>query len=99
MVGVEPADGHHFFGSLELAIQEAIFGAGSSGQGQSAVSPELPLGTETMRRLDQSDQQGRSNRADAGNLLQQSSCGMFPALDQQFLPGVLAQRSQQNSTN
>jgi hypothetical protein len=40
-----------------------------------------------MRCLDQSDQQSRSNRADAGNLAKQSSRRMFPALCQQFLSG------------
>src|ERR1022692_692917 len=57
MVGVEPSDSQHFFGTLQLSIQETIFGAGAGGQGQTAISPELPLGAETMRRLNQSDQQ------------------------------------------
>ena len=40
---------------LQLPIQETIFGAGAGGQGQTAISPELPIGAETMRRLNQSD--------------------------------------------
>src|SRR6266853_1179869 len=69
MIGIEPASSHELFGTLQLPLQETIFGAGASGQRQTAVGPQLPFGAETMRRLDQSDQQSRSNRADAGNLL------------------------------
>ena len=90
MVDIEPTGGQEFFGALELPIQKTVFSTGPRGQGQTAVSPELSLGAKMMRCLNQSDQQSRLNRADAGNLAKQSSCRMFPALHQQFLPGLLA---------
>ena len=77
MVGVETTDGQQSVGTLELAMQETVLGTGSRRQGQTAVGPELPLGAEAMRRLDQSDQQSSPNRADAGNLSQQAIARCF----------------------
>ena len=94
MIGVEPTGGQKFFGTLESPIQEARFGTDPRGQSQTAVGPELPLRAKAMGSLDQSDQQSRSNRADAGNLATPSSRRVFPALLQKFPPDVLAQGPQ-----
>src|SRR2546427_4961878 len=83
--------------ALQLAGHEAIIRTGVRLQGQTAVSPELPLGAETMGRLEQSDQQGDSNRAEEWNLSQHVSRAMSPALGQQFPAGFLAQNLQQKA--
>jgi hypothetical protein len=55
MVDVEPANGQHLLGALELTSDEAVFTAGVCPQCQSTVSPQLPFGAEAIRRLYQSD--------------------------------------------
>src|SRR5580700_1867586 len=68
MVGVEPTDGQEFFGTLELSIHETVLGTGSSRQGQTAVGPELPLGTDPIRAVLLIALIQTPNRADTGNL-------------------------------
>src|SRR5437879_10567456 len=53
--------------ALQLAGHEAIIRTGVRLQGQTAVSPELPLGAETMGRLEQSDQDRKSTRLNSSH--------------------------------
>jgi hypothetical protein len=56
---------------FELALHEAVFPLGAGLRSQTAVGLELPLDAKTIRRLHQSDQQGRPNWTDQTNLPQQ----------------------------
>src|SRR3984893_3044563 len=78
VIFVQSADGHSFLGAFQLTANEAIFPTIVGSQRQSAVSPQLPLGTEAMGGLHQSDQQSGPDPADRGNLPQQSHGRMFP---------------------
>jgi len=90
VVVIHSADGPHLLGSLQLAFEVAAFAADARFQGQATVGPELALGAEKMRCLDQSHQQRRSNRPHIGNL-PQSGCGRMPAaFEQQFSADLLA---------
>src|SRR5271170_271205 len=70
VIFVQSADGHRFLRAFELAPHEAIFPTIVSSQRQSAVGPQLPLGTEAMRRLHQSKQPSGADGADRRNLPQ-----------------------------
>src|SRR6266849_1005724 len=67
MIFVQSADGQDFLGALALATNETVFPTGVRLQCQAAVGPALPLGTEAMRRLHQSNQQSGAEGADRGN--------------------------------
>src|SRR5271156_2510428 len=67
---VQSADGHSFLGAFQLAPNEAIFPTIVGSQSQSAVGPQLSLGTEAMGRLHQRNQQSGTDGADRGNLPQ-----------------------------
>ena len=54
--------------ALQFAAHGAVLAAIVSLHGETAVGPELPLGAETMRCLQQRHQQGRANRTDGRNL-------------------------------
>src|ERR1039458_4254853 len=71
-----------------------MIGAAVRLDSKTAISPQLPLGTETMRCLDDRDQQGRPDWTDRGNLAEQLERLVLPALGQQFAPHLLAQRPQ-----
>ena len=94
MIFVEPADGYDFLGALELATHHAVFPAVACFQRQAAVAPQLSLGAEAVRRLDEREQQSCTNRPDRGDLAQQFRGAMLPAFGQQTLPGLLVQRPQ-----
>jgi hypothetical protein len=51
---------------------------------QATVDPELPLGAEAMRGLNQSDEQGCTDRPDSGNGLQAAPCGVLLAFAELF---------------
>src|SRR5215469_5587083 len=57
MVKVQPADGQGLFGAFQLATDEAIFPAGVGPKCQATIGPELPLGTETVRGLNDREDQ------------------------------------------
>src|ERR1039458_8020797 len=71
-----------------------MIGAAVRLDSKTAISPQLPLGTETMRCLDDRDQQRRADRTDRGDLAEQLERLVLPALGQQFAPHLLAQRPQ-----
>src|SRR3981081_2133869 len=54
--------------ALQFASHGAVLAAIVSLHGETAVGPELPLGTETMRCLQQGYEQSRANRTDGWNL-------------------------------
>jgi hypothetical protein len=70
VVEVQPADGHDFLGTFELATHETIFSTDVSPQCQATLGPQLTLGTKTVGRLHQCDQQSGADGADRGNLPQ-----------------------------
>src|SRR5215472_6069381 len=82
MVEVEAANGQDLFGSLELSSDETILPAGVGFQRQATIRPELSLGTEAVRRLDQSNQQSGADGTDGGNLSEQPGRAVFVALMQ-----------------
>src|ERR1700690_467430 len=94
VISIEPAYRHSLLGSSELSLHNAVFAADGSLQSQSAVGPELPLGPEAMRRLNQGDQQGCPNRTNRRNLAQQSHRSVFLTLRQQIAPHLLTQNLQ-----
>ena len=65
VVFVQAANGDLFLGAPQLAVDIAVFPADPGLQRQSAVGPQLALGAETMRGLDQRHRQGRSESAPA----------------------------------
>jgi len=68
VVFVQTANADLLFGALQLPVDVAVFSAGAGFQGQSAVGPQLSLGTKTMRRLDQGYGQGRADGPEGWNL-------------------------------
>src|SRR5262249_31274725 len=88
MVSVETAQCRQPVGMLELSCGEPVFSATPRLQGQPTVGPELSLGTETMRCLDQSDQKGNPDGSQLGNLSQKFMGWMLPAFPQQLPSGV-----------
>src|SRR5258708_11904372 len=88
---VQAANEHLLFAAPHLAFDVVVFPAVAGFQSQSAIGPELSLGAETMRGLDQSHRQSRANWPHGGDLAQFGSDGMLATLRQQFTPGLLAQ--------
>src|SRR5215475_1223676 len=62
--------------------------------GQAAISPQLPLGAKTMRRLQNAQQHRRPDWTKRGNLAEPFPSLLFLALDEQIPPHSLAQHSQ-----
>ena len=54
--------------ALQFASHRAVLAAVVGLDCETAVGPELALGTETVRGLQQGHQQGRANRTDGRNL-------------------------------
>jgi hypothetical protein len=91
VVLIEPAQLRWFLGTLQLSTHVLVLRTVAGVDRQSAVRPQLPLGTEAMRGLDQRQQSG-ANRTDRRNLPQPFRGPMFPALRQQIPPYGLTQR-------
>jgi hypothetical protein len=68
VIAIQPANRGRLLRALQLSLNESLFGAAVRLDPKSAVGPELPLGAETMRCLQQSDQLRRPDRADEWNL-------------------------------
>jgi len=86
MVDIETAQCRQLLRMLPLSFGESVFAAAPRLQGQPTVGPELSLGTETMRCLDESDQKGNSDGPQLGNLSQKLMGWMLPAFPQQLPP-------------
>src|SRR2546421_2539386 len=83
-----------FLRTLQLAFHVTVFRAVMRLYRQAAVGPQLPLGAETVRCLNQCNEQSRPNRTNARNLAQEFPRFMFPALGQQLAARFLAQSLQ-----
>jgi len=92
MIAIQPANRSRLFRALQLSLDEPLLGAAVRFDPKPAVGPELPLGAEAMRCLDQSDQQSRPDRADERNLAQQVPGALLLSFREQFAPHFLAQR-------
>src|SRR5882724_7270625 len=68
VVFVEPADSYDFLGTLELATHHAVFPVIACFQCQTAVGPQLSLAAESVRCLDEREQEDRANRTDRWDL-------------------------------
>src|SRR5580700_10038536 len=94
MILIEPTQLLWFLGTLQLSSHVTVLRAVMRLNRETAVGPQLSLGAETMRGLDQRDEQRGSDRADRRNLAQEFGCALFATLGQQILPHRLAQLSQ-----
>ena len=67
---IEPAQLLGFLGTLQPSSHVTVLRAVVRLNRETAVGPQLSLGAETMRGLDQRDEQRGSDRADRRNLAQ-----------------------------
>src|SRR5207302_2026649 len=81
---IETTNLRWFFGTLQLSVYITMLRAVVRFHPQAAIFPQLPLATESVRRLHQRQQQSGSNRADTGNLTQHFDRLMLPALGQKL---------------
>src|SRR5450432_4230504 len=95
MVAIQAAHGDALPVSLQLPSHITVFAAVVRLDRKTTVSPQLALGTETVRRLQQRHQQSGTNRADRRNLAQQLHGRMLATLAQQIASRFLAHRLQQ----
>ena len=86
VIHVETANRWRPLRMLQLSPAVAVFPTASRLQSQPAVSPQLSLGTKTMWRLQQRDQQGNPYRAQSWDLAENLTGRMLPAFLQQLLP-------------
>src|SRR6267154_4206071 len=93
-VSVQSADGALFLHSFELPVNTTVISAALCLDAKSAVRPQLPLGAETMRSLQDAKQHGGPDRTDRGDLAEQFPRLVFLALRQQLPPHFLTHRSQ-----
>src|SRR5208283_2398580 len=70
VIVIQTAHRDAFSVALQLSSHTAVLAAVVSLDRETAVGPELSLGTETMRCLQQCHQQGGANRTDRRNLTQ-----------------------------
>ena len=68
VVVIETTNHQWFLGTLELPFDVTVICAGVCLESQTAVGPQLPIGAESVRCLDQGDQESSPNRTDVGNL-------------------------------
>src|SRR5262249_19023018 len=66
--------------ALQLSSDIAVLATVVRFHGESAVGPQLPLGTESVRRLHQGQQERSANRTDGWNLAQSLYCRIATAL-------------------
>src|SRR5271168_3994573 len=91
VIPVQPANPCRSFLALHLSFNHAVLGAVAGLQRQSAVSPELALGAEPVRRLHPRDQHRRTQRTQKWHRLQPLGRRVLPALDDQVVPRLAAQ--------
>src|SRR5450432_4143571 len=90
MVAIQAAHGDALPVSLQLPSHITVFAAVVRLDRKTTVSPQLALGTETVRHLQQRHQQSGTNRADRRNLAatsRQDACDSCSA-DRVALPGA-----------
>ena len=91
---VEPTDRYLLPGSLQLSTDRTVIGTAVCLNGKTAVLPQRPLGAEAVRRLQDTQQHGGSDRTERRNLAKPFPHLKFLTLRQQISPHFLAQRSQ-----
>ena len=94
VVAVETTKLNCFLGPLQLSFHVAVLRAIVGLEPKTAGGPQLSLGSETKRSLDQRGHQSSSNRTDRRNLTQQLCRTMFAALLDQISPYHSMQSSQ-----
>jgi hypothetical protein len=67
-VSVQSADGDLFLRSLPLPVDPTMIGAAMRLDAKSTVTPQLPLGAETVRSLQNAQQYGCPDRTNRRNL-------------------------------
>ena len=80
--------------SVELSFHIPVIGAAVRLDAKTAVGPQLPLGAETVRGLQNTQQYGRPDRTDRRNLAEPFPGLVFLALREQLPPHFLTQRPQ-----
>jgi hypothetical protein len=81
---VEAAECGRLFSGLQFAVAKSVLPASARLQCQTTVSPELPLGPESMGCLDQADQQCDSDWAQPRNLAKKLMGGVVLTFEQQL---------------
>src|ERR1700674_1750385 len=74
-VTVQSANGARFLHSLQLSVDPTVIGAALCLDAKSAVRPQLPLGAETVRGLQNAQQYGGPDRTYRRNMAE-----LFPSL-------------------
>src|SRR5271166_1040981 len=80
VVAVEATQPNWLLAPLQLSFHVAVLRTIAGLQPKTAVGPQLSLGSETKRSLDQRGHESSSNRTDRRNLSQQLCRAMFAAL-------------------
>src|SRR5713101_3973298 len=93
-IRVQPANRNLLLCPFELSFHHPVIGAAVRLDAQPAVGPQLPLGPEAVRGLQNAQQLSRTNRADRGNLAEAFPSLVLLAFCQQIPPYFLAQQSQ-----
>src|SRR5271168_4708556 len=93
-VAVQSANGGVFLGSCELPVDTTVIGAALGLDAKSAVRPQLSLGAETMRGLQDAKPHGGADRTDRRYLAKLFPSLVFLALRQQLPPHLLPHRAQ-----
>src|SRR5262245_20975941 len=78
----------------QLPVSNLVIGTGTGHHAETAIGPQLPLGTKPMRGLQDAQQFRRPNRSHRRNLTQSLPHLVLLALCQQVSPDFLAQASQ-----
>src|SRR5208283_1210161 len=94
VVAVEATQLNRFLAPLQLSFHVAVLRTIVGLEPKTAVGPQLSLGSEAKRSLDQRGHQSSSNRTHRRNLTQQLCRAMFAALLYQISPYRSMQRSQ-----
>src|ERR1700686_2550565 len=93
-VSVQSANGDLFLRSLQLPVDSTVIGAAVCLDAKSAIRPQLPLGAETVRSLQNAKQYGCPDRTDRRNLAERFPGRVFLAPRQQIPPYLLTYRPQ-----
>ena len=72
MILIEPTNLLWFLGTLQLSAHVTVLRTVARIDRETTISPQLPLGAETMRGLDQRDEQRGSDRADPTMVLSET---------------------------
>src|SRR5438309_10629392 len=94
VISLQPTKLLWFLRTLQLSSHVAVLRTVMRLNRQAAVGPQLPLGAESVRCLNQRNQQNRPDRTNRRNLAQQFPRAMISTLRQEISPHLLAQRLQ-----